>query len=244
MRKYKRIPRRFAAPPRDYLHLPSSRGRFILKGRGSRTILSGRPGLSCKGGGGLRPEYRCGPSRATLPRRFTSGEGTVELDKSSTFDLNLWLPGDILSGGQDVAFAHSIELRVPLPRPRGYRAGGTLPSSYKINGVNTKYIFRRAETMLPNEWAAEEGLPRPIRKCSRRINIILTKKYYLRHRRRSTSSGTRCEVARRHGRAREQRTQDMDSADLPYLAESSSARDAGVPSDESCRNSPETRTDT
>ena len=57
-----------------------------------------------------------------------------------------------------------------------------LPPEYKINGINTKYIFRKAANRsLPNEWAdrTKKGFPVPIRKWLREDKYYGDVKSYL-----------------------------------------------------------------
>ncbi len=74
-----------------------------------------------------------------------------------------------------MSMAHSIELRVPYLDRDVMEQAEKLPPEYKINGKNTKYIFRKAANRtLPNEWAdrTKIGFPVPIRYWLRE------KKYY------------------------------------------------------------------
>ncbi|MDD6800692.1 MAG: asparagine synthase-related protein, partial [Firmicutes bacterium] len=62
--------------------------------------------------------------------------------------------------------AHSLELRVPYLDRVVMEQAKTIPSEYKINGKNTKYVFRRAANMtIPDDWAdrPKVGFPVPIR---------------------------------------------------------------------------------
>ena len=115
----------------------------------------------------LRDEYRCGPSvkEVTAPI-YARVKGKSELDKKQYLDLNLWLPGDILLKADKMSMASSLELRVPFLDKKVMEQAQALPHEYKINGKNTKYIFRKAANRtLPDEWADRKklGFPVPIR---------------------------------------------------------------------------------
>ena len=113
------------------------------------------------------PEYRVGPSvkEVTAPI-YARVKGKSELDKKQYLDLNLWMPGDILLKADKMSMASSLELRVPFLDKKVMTQAQALPHEYKINGKNTKYIFRKAANRtLPDEWADRKkmGFPVPIR---------------------------------------------------------------------------------
>lgn len=115
----------------------------------------------------LNPGYRVGPSvkEVTSPI-YARVKGKSELDKKQYLDLNLWLPGDILLKADKMSMASSLELRVPFLDKKVMEQAQALPHEYKINGKNTKYIFRKAANRtLPDEWADRKklGFPVPIR---------------------------------------------------------------------------------
>ena len=65
-----------------------------------------------------------------------------------------------------MSMASSLELRVPFLDKKVMEQAQALPHEYKINGKNTKYIFRKAANRtLPDEWADRKkmGFPVPIR---------------------------------------------------------------------------------
>lgn len=136
----------------------------------------------------------------------------------------MWLPGDILLKADKMSMAHSIELRVPYLDRHVMEEAAKLPPEYKINGINTKYIFRKAANRsLPNEWAdrTKKGFPVPIRKWLRedkyygRREVLL----HIGYRRRIFRSLRAHAASRRSPRgAREQRAQDMDGIYLPRMA--------------------------
>jgi len=104
-----------------------------------------------------------------------------ELEKKQYLDLNLWLPGDILLKADKMSMAHSLELRVPYLDKEVMAHAQTIPSRYKINGKNTKYVLRRAANKtLPDDWANRKkmGFPVPIRYWLREEKYYLFAKEY------------------------------------------------------------------
>ena len=176
MQKYKRIPQplRLAAAS-VAKRLPYFKGHdFIIKstGRpedyfiGQAYVWGDKNALRV-----LRPEYRVGPSphEVTAPI-YARVKDKSELDKKQYLDLNLWLPGDILLKADKMSMASSLELRVPFLDKIVMKQAESLPHEYKINGKNTKYIFRKAANKtLPDEWADRKkmGFPVPIRRWLR-----------------------------------------------------------------------------
>ena len=176
MQKYKRIPQplRLAAAS-VAKRLPYFKGHdFIIKstGRpedyfiGQAYVWGDKNALRV-----LRPEYRVGPSpsEVTAPI-YARVKDKSELDKKQYLDLSLWLPGDILLKADKMSMANSLELRVPFLDKIVMKQAEALPHEYKINGKNTKYIFRKAANKtLPDEWADRKkmGFPVPIRRWLR-----------------------------------------------------------------------------
>jgi asparagine synthase (glutamine-hydrolysing) len=172
VKKYKKIPapiRRAAASVTA--HLPYFKGHdFIIKGSGrpedyfvgQALVYSDSEALDI-----LKPEYKNGPSAKELTAPiYKRAENLSELEKKQYLDLNLWLHGDILLKADKMSMAHSLELRVPYLDRVIMEQAQTLPAEYKINGINTKYVLRKAANKtLPDEWAdrTKKGFPVPIR---------------------------------------------------------------------------------
>lgn len=176
MQKYKRIPQPLRVAAASVAkRLPYFKGHdFIIKstGRpedyfiGQAYVWGDKNALRV-----LRPEYRVGPSPhdVTAPI-YARVKDKSELDKKQYLDLNLWLPGDILLKADKMSMASSLELRVPFLDKIVMKQAESLPHEYKINGKNTKYIFRKAANKtLPDEWADRKkmGFPVPIRRWLR-----------------------------------------------------------------------------
>jgi asparagine synthase (glutamine-hydrolyzing) len=172
MKKYKKLPgfvRRAAAA--------AASGMPYFKGHDFLIKCSGRPedyfiGQALvypehEASALLRPEYRAGPTPHALTAPIYSRvSGKTELEKKQYLDLSLWLPGDILLKADKMSMAHSLELRVPFLDKNVMEMARKIPSDYKINGVNTKYVLRQAANRtIPDDWANREkiGFPVPIK---------------------------------------------------------------------------------
>jgi len=68
------------------------------------------------------------------------------------WDLNSYLPLDILTKVDRMSMAHSIEARVPLLDHKLVEFAATIPPELKLRNGTTKYIFKRAmRGILPDE---------------------------------------------------------------------------------------------
>jgi asparagine synthase (glutamine-hydrolysing) len=70
--------------------------------------------------------------------------GDDYLQKCSSLDIHRYLPDDILTKVDRMSMAHSLELRGPFLDYRVLELAATLPSSWKIEGGETKVILKRA----------------------------------------------------------------------------------------------------
>ena len=74
------------------------------------------------------------------------------LSRLQAVDLNTYLPGDILVKLDRMSMAHSLEARVPLLDHLLVEYACSLPTHYRMRGVETKYLFKRAlASLLPVE---------------------------------------------------------------------------------------------
>lgn len=172
MKKYKRLPQKLRiAAAAAAENLPYFKGHdFIIKssGRpedyfiGQALVWDEKSAYKL-----LKPAYRVGKTaREVAAPIYDRVKDKSELDKKQYLDLNLWLPGDILQKADRMSMAASLELRVPYLDRAVMEQAESLPHEYKINGKNTKYIFRKAANKtLPDEWADRQkvGFPVPIR---------------------------------------------------------------------------------
>ena len=88
-----------------------------------------------------------------------------EITQEQYFDINTWLPYDILHKADRMSMANSLEVRTPLVDKEVARFASTMPVSTRIQGDTTKVAFRKAaESELPERVAKKEklGFPSPI----------------------------------------------------------------------------------
>ncbi|MBQ8208293.1 MAG: asparagine synthase (glutamine-hydrolyzing) [Clostridia bacterium] len=172
MRKYKKLPRFIRAAAASVAgKLPYFKGHdFIIKGSsrpedyfiGQALVFPEKEALSV-----LRDEYKNAPSVKDITAPiYARVKGKSELVKKQYLDLNLWLPGDILLKADKMSMSSSLELRVPFLDKVVMKQAQEIPSRFKINEKNTKYVLREAShKTLPDEWAnrTKKGFPVPIR---------------------------------------------------------------------------------
>jgi len=70
--------------------------------------------------------------------------GQNTLDAMLYIDTKTWLPDDLLIKADKMTMANSIELRVPLLDHKILEFAASLPPRFKLNGLNLKYILKRA----------------------------------------------------------------------------------------------------
>src|SRR6185503_18329247 len=74
------------------------------------------------------------------------------LDELLYIDSKSYLPGDILTKVDRMSMAVSLEARVPLLDHKLIEFVNSIPAHLKLNGLETKYIFKRAvRDFVPSE---------------------------------------------------------------------------------------------
>jgi asparagine synthase (glutamine-hydrolysing) len=78
--------------------------------------------------------------------------GNSTLDAMLYIDTKTWLPDDLLIKADKMTMANSIELRVPLLDHKVLEFAASLPSNFKLNGLTTKFILKKAlSERIPKE---------------------------------------------------------------------------------------------
>ena len=78
--------------------------------------------------------------------------GNSTLDAMLYIDTKTWLPDDLLIKADKMPMANSIELRVPLLDHKVLEFAASLPSNFKLNGLTTKFILKKAlSERIPKE---------------------------------------------------------------------------------------------
>ncbi len=88
------------------------------------------------------------------------------ITKMQYLDLNLWMVGDILLKADKMSMANSLELRVPFLDKEIMALACKIPTKFRVNTENTKFVMRKAaEKNLPKKVADKKklGFPVPIR---------------------------------------------------------------------------------
>ncbi len=110
----------------------------------------------------LRGDYRAEDELVALMRDAPARSG---LDKAQYADLKFWLPGDILTKVDRTSMAVSLEAREPLLDHRLIEFAATLPESLRIQGVQGKWLLKKAMTRyLPDKilYRPKQGFVTPI----------------------------------------------------------------------------------
>ncbi|HEY6401926.1 MAG TPA: asparagine synthase (glutamine-hydrolyzing), partial [Blastocatellia bacterium] len=98
---------------------------------------------------------------------FAAPIAQSRLERQLYLDSKTYLPGDILVKVDRMSMANSLETRAPLLDHRLIEFAQTIPASYKLRGLETKYILKRvAEGLIPDEITRrpKQGFDVPIRR--------------------------------------------------------------------------------
>jgi len=83
---------------------------------------------------------------------FHAIRGGSDLKKMLYVDSKTWLPDRLLIKADKMTMANSLELRVPLLDHKVLEFAAGLPDSQKLNGLTTKYIFKKIlRNRIPEE---------------------------------------------------------------------------------------------
>ncbi|MGP4115654.1 asparagine synthase (glutamine-hydrolyzing) [Levilactobacillus zymae] len=96
---------------------------------------------------------------------FNDVAGHDEMTQMQYFDINTWLPYDILHKADRMSMANSLELRTPLVDKEVAKFAATMPVHTRIHADETKVALRTAAlSELPARVAKKEklGFPSPI----------------------------------------------------------------------------------
>jgi len=102
---------------------------------------------------GFRRQLETGHGDSHPFRRYAGQVKTGEaLDELLYIDSKTYLPGDILTKVDRMSMAVSLEARVPLLDHKLIEFVNSIPAHLKLNGLETKYIFKRAvRDFVPSE---------------------------------------------------------------------------------------------
>ena len=95
------------------------------------------------------PALRDGTFTQTLHHRVRSLD---VLSRMLYVDTKSWLPDDLLIKADKITMGNSLELRVPLLDHTVLEFAARLPSNYKVRGLETKRVLKRAfQGVVPQE---------------------------------------------------------------------------------------------
>jgi asparagine synthase (glutamine-hydrolysing) len=83
-------------------------------------------------------------SISPVTRYLGTTNASQTLNRMLYVDTKTWLPDDLLLKADKITMANSVELRVPLLDHKMLEFAASLPTSHKVRGLTTKYIFRKA----------------------------------------------------------------------------------------------------
>ena len=93
---------------------------------------------------GFRKQIDPERSLQYLRECFSAVRSQNLLNKMLYVDTKTWLPDDLLVKADKMTMANSVELRVPLLDHKVLEFAASIPTEYKLNGLTTKYILKRA----------------------------------------------------------------------------------------------------
>lgn len=94
---------------------------------------------------------------------FAKVRGLSSLDQMLYVDTKTWLPDDLLIKADKMTMANSLELRVPLLDHQILEFAASLPVSYKLKGLSTKHILKKAlSKRLPREILTRKKMGFPV----------------------------------------------------------------------------------
>jgi asparagine synthase (glutamine-hydrolysing) len=100
-------------------------------------------------------------------RMFAAPASRSRLERLLYLDSKTYLPGDILVKVDRMSMANSLETRSPLLDHCLIEFAQTIPASFKLRGLETKYILKRAAAgLIPEEIInrPKQGFDVPIRR--------------------------------------------------------------------------------
>lgn len=87
-----------------------------------------------------------------IKKYFGNGAGSDRVNQMLYVDTKTWLTDDLLIKADKITMANSIELRVPLLDHKLLEFAASLPGNYKVRGLETKYIAKKAlQKKVPRE---------------------------------------------------------------------------------------------
>ena len=111
------------------------------------------------------------PPRAYFDRLYARISVSDVLSQMLYIDTKTWLPDDLLIKADKITMGNSLELRVPLLDHEVLEFAARLPTSYKVQGMKTKRVLKRAfQGVVPDEILKRKktGFPVPYERWLRK----------------------------------------------------------------------------
>ena len=108
---------------------------------------------------------------SVLEEHYSSADTDDPLSRIQYVDMKTYLPDDILVKVDRASMAVGLEVRAPLLDHKFMEMVASIPSSLKLAGAESKYIFKKAlQSLLPLEtlYRRKHGFGVPIREWFRR----------------------------------------------------------------------------
>jgi asparagine synthase (glutamine-hydrolysing) len=100
----------------------------------------------------LLREVGPGDPAGVAEKYFAESGPASDLNRMLYVDTKTWLPDDLLIKADKMTMSNSLELRVPFLDHKVLEFAASLPQSYKLHGVTTKYILKTAlANRVPSE---------------------------------------------------------------------------------------------
>lgn len=115
----------------------------------------------------LRPDLRCTREQtySLVEQHLTNCRAENPLNRVLYLDMKMYMEGDILPKVDRASMSASLEVRVPLLNRVMLDFTARLPLTYKLHGLTTKYLLRRAiaDQLPPRIWRrGKKGFNVPI----------------------------------------------------------------------------------
>ena len=141
-----------------YSHLPRWQNTFTLQNFFSKDLLAQT------GGPNICGPNSCGQDRFynkfinSLPSKFMSW---APLSRAQYTESTIFMSNYLLSSqGDRMAMGNSVEGRYPFLDHRVIEFAGTIPPKYRMNGLQEKFILKRAaKNLIPNEIVSRPKQP-------------------------------------------------------------------------------------
>lgn len=107
---------------------------------------------------------------ARIRATMANCHATDPINRQAYLDTRFMMTDSVLMKADKMSMASALEIRVPLLDHRLVEYMGTVPGHWKLRGLTTKYIFRKAlDGILPKDivWRGKQGYSLPVKNLLR-----------------------------------------------------------------------------